>query len=91
MSLVNQFRQQIRTYIYNPVYKGPFEYKKKDAMMTRFPFGINRTALEREMEAIKLIREEQIKEVSPFHLVWRYKPFFGTIWYVLKSQATTAM
>ena len=77
MSLINQFRHQIRTYIYIPVYKGPFEYKKKETQMSNFPFGINRQALEREMEEIKRIREEKIKDqdVSPFHLVWRYKSF----------------
>lgn len=84
MSLINQFRQQIRTYIYIPVYKGPFEYKKKETKMNRFPFGINQTTLERELEEIKLIREKPVQDVSPFHLVWRYKPFFGNIWYVVK-------
>ena len=82
MSLINLFRQQARTYVYRPVYKGPFEYKKKDAMTNRFPFGATRTALENEMEEIKEIRESEIKdsEVSPFHLVWRYKPFGGNGW-----------
>lgn len=83
MSLVNQFRQQVRTYIYHPVYKGPFEYKKaKETMTTGFPFGVNRGKLEREMEEIKKIREEvvQDKDISPFHLVWRYKSSARTVW-----------
>jgi len=85
MSLICQFRQQIRTYIYVPVYKGPFEYKKKETKMGGFPFGVNLRTLERELEEIKQIREKQINdtEVAPFHLVWRYKPIFYTPWYVL--------
>ena len=84
MSFISKFRQQIRTYIYNPVYKGPFEYKKKDTMMSKFPFGVNLTVLEEEMEEIKQIQEKQISDadVSPFHLVWRYKGFYGNMWYL---------
>lgn len=82
MSFINQFRTQIRSYVYNPVYKGPFEYKKREPQMVKFPFGCNHQTLENELEEIKQIREKTLKEddVSPFHLVWRYKSFGRTVW-----------
>ena len=82
MSLVSQFYRQIRTYIYNPVYKGPFEYKKKDVYLTKFPFGVSKTKLESEAKEIREIRETPVteEEISPFHLVWRYKKLMGNPW-----------
>lgn len=82
MSLISQFRTQIRTYIYIPVYKGPFEYKKNETKMYRFPFEINNKNLFKEFDKIKELREAEVKkeEISPFHLVWRYKPLYGNIW-----------
>lgn len=82
MSFISQFQRQIRTYIYNPVYKGPWEYKKSNNKFYRYPFGINKKNLESVFNEIKDIQTKQIKddEISPFHVVWRYKPFGGNEW-----------
>lgn len=82
MSFIALFRRQVRTYIYNPVYKGPFEYKKSDTMMSKFPFGANRTKLESVLSEIKEVQSNPIsqQDVSPFHLVARYKPFAKATW-----------
>lgn len=82
MSFISLFRRQVRTYIYNPVYKGPFEYKKKDTMMSQFPFGANRSHLEKVLADIKEVQSKPFTEadVSPFHLVQRYKAFSKLTW-----------
>lgn len=82
MSFILQFQRQIRHYIYNPVYKGPFEYKKKDTKMYNYPFGINKGRLEEKFAEINEIRAKPLndEDISPFHLVWRYKHLYGNPW-----------
>jgi hypothetical protein len=80
MSFISLFRTQIRTIVYIPIYKGPFDYKRGHTKAYRFPFGINQKAVAEEFDQINELRNKELKEVSPFHMVWRYKPFSGIPW-----------
>lgn len=81
MSFISQFTRQSRSYIYHRVYKGPFEYKKKDTQMSQYPF-VNHNDLQKKFKEIHEIRSRKLndEDVSPFHLVWRYKSFYGNHW-----------
>ena len=71
---------QKRGIVYLPIYKGPFDYKRTHTKAYKFPFNINKSELEEEFNEINQIRKLDIKEVSPFHLVWRYKSMRNIPW-----------
>ena len=82
-NLIELFNIQRRNLIYETIYKGPFDYKRSHTKAYRYPFGINKSTIEDEFNEIQQIRQFDVKEVSPFHLVWRYKSMAKIPWLVL--------
>lgn len=74
MSLIN-LTKIVKRFVNIPVYKGPFDLKKKQEFK-----GVPRETMIQEFDLIKKLREAKIFEISPFHLVWRYKPMAGRPW-----------
>ncbi|CAG2170966.1 unnamed protein product [Oppiella nova] len=83
MSFVSVFHIQKRFLNYRITYKGPFDYKRDHTKAYRYPFGINKGAIEDTINEINQIRQLDLKDtdVSPFHLVWRYKTMTHIPWH----------
>ncbi|CAG2112386.1 unnamed protein product [Medioppia subpectinata] len=81
MSFISLFRHQKRFLNYKVVYKGPFDYKRDHTKAYKYPFGINKSAIEEEMNQINELRQHELKQVSPFHLVWRHKDIYDMAWH----------
>lgn len=78
MSFINLFRVSKR-YLNIPKYHGPFDLKKPEVKYYIPP----ESEINEEFEEIRAIRQMQIKEPSPFHLVWRHKSMSQRPWYQL--------
>ncbi|RWS15150.1 39S ribosomal protein L30: mitochondrial-like protein [Dinothrombium tinctorium] len=56
-------------------YKGPFAFKRHPKPV------INDHDLHYQLQKIKELKQSVIADPSPFHVVWRYKPFSYLPWY----------